>query len=132
MSRVGPRRRAVRVLGIVLLLAGLMAMHGFQVTVNTMDASGLMTVHATHAQHDATHAQHEKPSSPREHRHDHPGGEVCLWLLVALFALVLAALGRCALDRVGRAPARGPGARTDVRGRAPPTRTIFQLAVLRL
>ncbi|MFC0040429.1 DUF6153 family protein [Actinomadura rayongensis] len=117
--------RLLRVLGVVLLLAGLMAMHGFQVTVNTMDASGPMTVHATHA-------QHEKPSPAQEHRHDHPAGEVCLWLLVALFAFVLAALGRCALERVGRSPARGPKPRADVRGRAPPTRTIFQLAVLRL
>jgi hypothetical protein len=117
-------------LGVVI--AGLMAMHGVQ-TSGPAGMSGIPVVDMP-STHSAAGPQgpHEPmpPAAPMPGDH-HPGGQVCLGLLVLAIALVLMFNGIIARTTV-RTGSPGIRIRTMLLlvGRPPPS--IYHLAVLRL
>jgi hypothetical protein len=136
--------------GLLLLTAvftGLLAMHGVQSTPAPSVASGLPGFHMSHADPmpagsagsagsvrgphaaDASMAAADDPAGGLP-THQHPGGQVCLGLLVAagLLMLLVGALARRP-GITGRAPSRRLWRVSAVR---PPPPSIFRLAVLRL
>jgi hypothetical protein len=119
---------------MAFLTAGLFAMHGLQPSASPLDMPGVPLVasvdmHAADAGHAGGHpAQHHSPESP-EHRH--PGGQMCLGLLViaTLFLLSAVLIRRTARRSAVRHPA-GPA--HEHKGRPPPPPSIYRLSVLRL
>jgi Family of unknown function (DUF6153) len=120
--------------GLLLLAfvtAGLLAMHGLQPSSSPTDMPGIPLVAA--ADMHATDAGHAgvRPSQHRSPAHQHPGGQMCLALLViaALFLLSAILIGRAAWRCALRRPA-GPA--HEHKGRPPPPPSIYRLSVLRL
>ena len=141
-----------------LMVAGLFAMHGLQATDGPMATHGvpLMSAHGGHAQmapaaeagprpaHEKTGAAlaqamagspekagsgRPSPDSPASH---HPGGRMCLGLLiVASLLILLTVLIRRSRLVSSRCRRRDP-ALHEYAGRPPPTPSIFTLSVLRL
>ncbi|GAA4604901.1 hypothetical protein GCM10023195_16830 [Actinoallomurus liliacearum] len=134
-----PHRSGVPAPGGLLLLAltlfGLFAMHGLQATAGPTDthaAAVVMTMPgADHPDAETGHHHASAPSHAPSGRHDHPGGQMCLALLVLATLLVLAAAFVGRRDASG-APGRPHGRGHESQGRAPPRPSIFQLSVLRL
>lgn len=129
---------------VAALFTGLLAMHGLQSTQSPLSASGLPGVHTARSgpMPDVvpTHVSNGvgvgvgatiDGSSGGLPVHRHPGGEVCLGLFAAtwLLMLLIVAFG---LRPGRRGVARPRRPRRFAPGRSPPTRSIFQLAVLRL
>jgi hypothetical protein len=117
---------------LALMAAGLFAMHGLQPSASPMDMPGVPLVasadmHAADTGHAGGHSsQHHSPG------HEHPGGQMCLGLLViaALFLLSAVLIRRAAWRSGLRRPA-GPA--HEHRGRPPrPPPSIYRLSVLRL
>lgn len=119
------------------LICCVLLMHGFQASNSPADMSGLPTMstgHAPMAAHEAG-SRGPRPSSGDQlpdSNHDHPGGQVCLALLmlVGLVAMLLAT----GFIRQSVLPALRSMARSGPRSesRSPPRPSILQLAVLRL
>jgi len=120
------------VLLLMFVIAGLLLMHGVQASASPTDIRGVPMVSASGIHGTGAHEGH-MGGQPCDHcsGHQHPGGQMCLALLVigALFLFTVMLIRR----RLERLAARRPdeGAYRH-RGRAPPTPSIFQLAVLRL
>lgn len=115
---------------LALVTAGLFAMHGLQPAAGPMDTPGVpmaasVEVHTV----DAGHAG-GRPSQDHPRGHQHPGGQMCLALLViaTLFLLSAALIPRTAWRAAVRRPA-DPA--YEHKGRPPPTPSIYQLSVLR-
>jgi hypothetical protein len=137
-SRQRRSRAPVASPGGLLLLAltmfGLFAMHGLQATASPVDIHpAAIAVAMPGMSHTSAETRHHMTMPPGHHSpgHKHPGGQVCLALLVmaALLALSATLIGR------SRRPvaASGPTRRVrDHQGRAPPPPSVFQLSVLRL
>lgn len=124
---------------VVPLLLGLFAMHGVQATpspTHTGPVAVLITAASPAPTSPHSGDQHGSPApSPRGEHAVHPGGQVCLGLLVAAVLLLLLTLAqrlrripllvtRALRDATRMAPASG------TRGRQTPL--IYRLAVLRL
>jgi Family of unknown function (DUF6153) len=130
-----PRRLPLLSFGL-LLLFGVLAMHGMQVSRDPSEMTGLPLASAV-AVHDAAPSQsmalHHAPGTdqPSDHHQDHPGGQVCLAILVMLFliGLVIARFRRAALAAVARALA---GTHVPPVGRPPSRPSLHRLSVLRL
>ncbi|MEV5703982.1 DUF6153 family protein [Actinoallomurus sp. NPDC052274] len=120
---------------LALTLLGLFAMHGLQATAGPTDTHAsavLMAMSGTdHPEAEAGHHPASAPSHAPSGRHDHPGGQMCLALLVLATLLILAAAFVGRRDASG-APGRPLGRGHEAQGRAPPRPSIFQLSVLRL
>jgi hypothetical protein len=118
--------------GLLLLMsviAGLMLMHGVQASAGPTDIRGIPLVSSSADAHPSmTSMGHSCGHGCDDHQH--PGGQMCLALLVlgALF-LVAALLIRCRRERTAARRPATPGHRHP--GRPPPTPSIFQLSVLR-
>nr|WP_241755352.1 DUF6153 family protein [Actinomadura sp. RB99] len=120
----------------LLLLFGVLAMHGVQASPSPSDMSGVPLT-SVGAVHDAVPAHsmalHDAPGKdmPGDHHQEHPGGQVCLAILAILFLLCFVAvlLGRDSLAVVSRALAR---VRALLVGRPPPRPSLHRLSVLRL
>jgi uncharacterized protein DUF6153 len=123
-------RRAPGVAGVLLLLsvfAGLLLMHGVQSSAGPTDIRGIPLMSSAPMHSSGEHAGH----SCHCDGHQHPGGQMCLALLVLGSLLLFGAL-------LVRSPYSSA---THVRpvvhghghpGRPPPVPSIFQLSVLRL
>ncbi|MEV4002767.1 DUF6153 family protein [Actinomadura sp. NPDC049753] len=144
---VGRPRRPVRpdVLRLasgLLVLLGLLAMHGFQSTASPAEMSGvpLTSMAAGHAAPAAEAAtghrppQDDRPGGHHSDRHpDHPGGQVCLAMLTLLALALVAALLALRLRRSPPvAVSRPPRVRILLVGRPPPRPSLHRLSVLRL
>ncbi|MFL6053019.1 MAG: DUF6153 family protein [Actinoallomurus sp.] len=113
-------------------MLGLFAMHGLQAESSPADTHPAATVVAMSGM-SHTDAKTGHPTTPSHHPpgHEHPGGQMCLAMLVMAVLLVLSAVfvGR----REGSVAPSGPAGRGhDQQGRAPPPLSVFQLSVLRL
>jgi len=108
-----------------MLVVGLVAMHGVQAS-GPEGMSGVPVISMS----DMHSAPDQQPLSPMPGHH-HPGGQVCLGLLVLAIALALTCIGLTAGTTARAGPAGRP-IRTLLLlvGRPPPS--IYQLAVLRL
>ncbi|GAA4629374.1 hypothetical protein GCM10023196_049860 [Actinoallomurus vinaceus] len=119
---------------LALTMLGLFAMHGLQSTTGPVETHpatvaaampGMAHTSAETGHHMGVPPSHDSPG------HKHPGGQICLALLVVAGLLVMAAVfvGRSrsplAMDSAAK---RG----RDDQGRAPPPPSVFQLSVLRL
>jgi Family of unknown function (DUF6153) len=117
---------------LMFVIAGLLLMHGVQASTSPTDIRGLPMVSASVMHGTGDHEEHlgGHPCGNCS-GHQHPGGQMCLALLVigALFLFTVMLIGRL----LGRPMSRrsGEGAYRH-RGRAPPPPSIFQLAALRL
>ncbi|MEU9873691.1 DUF6153 family protein [Actinomadura verrucosospora] len=144
---VGRPRRSVRpdVLRLasgLLVLLGLLAMHGFQSTASPAEMGGvpLTSMAAGHAAPAAeAMAGHRPPRGDRPGGHhsdrhpDHPGGQVCLAMLTLLALALVAALLALRLRRSPpMAVSRPPRVRILLVGRPPPRPSLHRLSVLRL
>jgi hypothetical protein len=116
---------------MAFLTAGLFAMHGLQPSASPLDMPGVPLVasadmHAADAGHPGGH-----PSQDHSPGHRHPGGQMCLALLViaTLFLLSAVLIRRTAWRFAVRRPA-GPA--HEHKGRPPPPPSIYRLSVLRL
>lgn len=136
MSGQRPRQPSTQIImlgGSLLLgglLIGLLAMHGVQASGPAgMPGIAVTSMNAMDPAH-----EHHDPQAPGRSgpgpEHQHPGGQVCLGLLV--FAFMLALLALTVMRRRERPPALVERAQRLLlhRGRPPPS--IYQLAVLRL
>ncbi|MCO5990270.1 DUF6153 family protein [Actinoallomurus spadix] len=130
---------------LTLTVLGLFAMHGLQATASPADthpaALSLVMPADTHPAdvslampamgRSETAAGHHGPTPSHDSPgHRHPGGGMCLALLVMATLLILSAVfvrRRRRWAPVGRPAGRGK----DRLGRAPPPPSIFQLSVLR-
>jgi uncharacterized protein DUF6153 len=118
---------------LALTLFGLFAMHGLQATAGPTDtpATAVVMVMPGTGNAETVHHPASSPSHDRSGHHGHPGGQMCLALLVLATLLVLTAafVGHRDVSGVpGRSFGRGRGSP----GRAPPRPSIFRLSVLRL
>jgi Family of unknown function (DUF6153) len=130
---VGPLKRARRrfhrgtPLCLLLLFAGLMAMHGVQASPGPMEmaAAPLASISGTAHHHVVV------GDPPGDHHPDHPSGQMCLgMLLISLLVALLFALLRVMRVAVAVRPAaRRPVSRG---GRSPPGPSLHRLSVLRL
>jgi hypothetical protein len=124
--------------GLLLLafvVAGLFAMHGIQAATSPSDVPGLpvMAAGPAHVASTGEAGRCSTPACPAHHRtpgHRHPGGQMCLALLVlaALFVLAVVVIHRT-VARPGTCGLAGSAGGHP--GRPPPTPSIFQLSVLR-
>ncbi|MBC6460167.1 hypothetical protein [Actinomadura sp. HBU206391] len=71
-------------------LTGLLAMHGLQASASPSDISGIpanlmntMAAADRHADHQPQTTENDQPQHPPAHKH--PGGQVCLGLLILVF-----------------------------------------------
>jgi hypothetical protein len=124
-SRTPPRA----VPGLLLLMsviAGLMLMHGVQASAGPTDIRGIPLVSAS----SDAHRTMGHPGGHGHGDHRHPGGQMCLALLVfgALLLITALLIRRRREPAIARRPAT-PGHRHP--GRPPPAPSIFQLSVLR-
>ncbi|MGI5229625.1 DUF6153 family protein [Actinoallomurus sp. CA-142502] len=128
-------RRAPGVAGMLLLLfvtAGLLLMHGVQSSASPTDIRGVPLMPATTTSMPAGHGEHAVGHSCPCDGHHHPGGQMCLALLVLGSLLLFGALlvrsvpGRTTPPPGAAVPGHGHS------GRSPPPPSIFQLSVLRL
>jgi hypothetical protein len=120
------------VLLLMFVIAGLLLMHGVQASASPTDIRGLPLVSASDMHTTGNHEGHVggQPCDDCS-GHQHPGGQMCLALLVIGALVVFTAM--LIHRRLGRSMARRPGeAAYRHHGRAPPKPSIFQLAVLRL
>jgi hypothetical protein len=134
-TRCAPRVSLSGLLLLAFVVAGLFTMHGIQASSSPNDMPGLPVMAAGHVQ--ATHTGAAYPHCPPPDRpahhipgHRHPGGQMCMALLVmvAMFVLTVTFVGRTA----GRSTMCGPaGPACEQRGRPPPRPSIFHLSVLR-
>jgi hypothetical protein len=118
------------VLLLMFVIAGLLLMHGVQSSTGPTDIRGVPLVSAadTHAAHQGHMGGHPCDDCSG---HRHPGGQMCLALLVIGALILFTAM--LVHRRPERSAARRPGEGAyRHRGRAPPRPSIFQLAVLRL
>ncbi|WP_433173711.1 DUF6153 family protein [Actinoallomurus sp. CA-150999] len=131
-------REAARSPGRLLLMAltmlGLFAMHGLQATASPAETHPTaVAVAMPGMNHTSAETGHHMTVPPAHHPsgHQHPGGQVCLALLVMAALLLLAAafVGR---SRRPAATVGSAGRGYGHQGRAPPRPSIFQLSVLRL
>lgn len=119
---------------MALTMLGLFAMHGLQATASPVDLRpSAITVAMPGMSDVSAEAGHHAVAPPSHHspRHQHPGGHVCLALLVMAALLILSAVSA---GHAGRLFAAGglAGKGREHQGRAPPPPSIFQLSVLRL
>ena len=120
----------------LLLVFGVLAMHGVQASSSPSDMTGVPLTSVS-AVHDAapghSMALHDAPGKgmPGDHHQEHPGGQVCLAILALLFLLgfVAVLLGRDSPAVVSRVLAR---VRALPVGRPPPRPSLHHLSVLRL
>ncbi|MCO5968469.1 DUF6153 family protein [Actinoallomurus soli] len=124
---------------LALTLLGLFAMHGLQATTGPTDThasaivamSGMADTDAGMHHADAGAGRHRvSPPSHVPAGHRHPGGQMCLGLLVMATLLLLAAAFAGRRD-VADGTIRPIGRGRDSLGRAPPRPSIFRLCVLR-
>jgi hypothetical protein len=125
-----------RLLLLAAVFGGLFVMHGVQATPSPVQASGAMVgstrpdpgMRTTPA---AVHAMAEPSHGPGGHSgHSHPGGTICLALLVLAGLVLLTAAGH-----IGLRPPRPAGRPLPLGRRGPPRArppTVYQLSVLRL
>ncbi|MGI5417600.1 DUF6153 family protein [Actinomadura luteofluorescens] len=138
--RRSARRDVLSLASGLLVLLGLLAMHGFQATsspagMNGVPLTSMAAGHAVPVTAAVTGHRPPRGDRPGDHhsdRHpDHPGGQVCLAMLT-LFALALALLAL----RLRRSPPRAVSRPARVRillvGRPPPRPSLHRLSVLRL
>ncbi|GAA2108584.1 DUF6153 family protein [Actinomadura alba] len=121
---------------LIALLTGLLAMHGLQASASPNDSSGIpanlvtsMVAADRHADHPSQHATENDPSQHAP-AHKHPGGQVCLGLLILFLLVVLPPGGR------HRWPRRSVTVRSILASRQrdggrPPPPSLSQLSVLR-
>jgi hypothetical protein len=115
-----------------MLVAGLMAMHGMQAA----SPAGMSGVPVVGMHHPGSAAARHMPGEPMDPAapmpaHDHPGGQVCLGLLVLAITLALTYIGLIAPAVIrNRSPGRRIRTLLLLVGRPPPS--IYHLAVLRL
>ncbi|URM96607.1 DUF6153 family protein [Actinomadura madurae] len=116
----------------MLVLLGVLAMHGFQASPSPVEMPGVpFSMSAGHAM--ATGVEHPAPAKdqPDDHHGDHPGGQVCLAMLTMLVLL-------SALLVLYRRGSTAVAAESLVRvrillvGRPPPRPSLHRLSVLRL
>jgi hypothetical protein len=130
------RRRSHRgtPLCLLLLFAGLMAMHGIQASPGPMEmaAAPLASTAAPPTSAGASAHHHVVVGDPPgDHHPDHPSGQMCLgMLLISLLVALLFGLFRVMrAAAVARRPALTPVPRG---GRSPPGPSLHRLSVLRL
>jgi Family of unknown function (DUF6153) len=111
---------------LMSVIAGLLLMHGVQATASPTDIRGVPLV-ASSDMHGATTRPGGHPCHCDDHQH--PGGQMCLALLVlgALFLFTALFAGRPERTKPHLPAERGHGHP----GRPPPAPSIFQLSVLR-
>jgi hypothetical protein len=115
---------------LMLVIAGLLLMHGVQSSAGPTDIRGVPLVSSSQMHQPATGEGRSGGHSCDCNDHQHPGGQMCLALLVlgALF-LLATLLIRCRRERT---TTRRPAGRGHAHpGRPPPAPSIFQLSVLR-
>ncbi|GAA2133664.1 DUF6153 family protein [Actinomadura napierensis] len=114
-------------LRLLLLLSGLMAMHGLQAAPGPMEMSAAPLASVA----DATHHHVVVGDPPSDHHPDHPSGQMCLgMLLLSLLGALLFGLFRLMrVDVTVRRAVRTPARRG---GRSPPGPSLHRLSVLRL
>lgn len=133
------RERCRRVLkpplGLLLLL-GVLAMHGFQSSSSPSDMTGVpLTAMSAghHAVPSASASVHHSPGAghPGADHQDHPGGQVCLAMLsmISFLGAIAALVLREPMTVVRRLLDRGRILRS---GRPPPRPSLHLLSVLRL
>ncbi|HEU5025740.1 MAG TPA: DUF6153 family protein [Spirillospora sp.] len=112
---------------LLLLFAGLMAMHGLQASPGPMEMAAAPLASAPGSAHH--HVVVGDP--PGDHHPDHPSGQMCLgMLLISLLVALLFGLFRLMRAAVAaRRPVRTPVPRG---GRSPPGPSLHRLSVLRL
>lgn len=136
------RRGVLHLASGLLVLLGLLAMHGFQATSGPAEMSGVPLASMT-AGHGAPvtdavtghrPSRDDRPGGHHSDRHpDHPGGQVCLAMLTMLALALVAALLALRL-RKPPPPAVSRPARVRIPpvGRPPPRPSLHRLSVLRL
>ncbi|NDU72387.1 hypothetical protein GWI34_07075 [Actinomadura sp. DSM 109109] len=118
----------------LLVLLGVMAMHGFQASPSPSETAGVAVMAMTdgHEAAPSTSKPLHHPSSGEDQPGDHhPGGQVCLAILTMLsfLAAIVALFARGPMTVAGRIPARVRGL---FAGRPPPRPSLHRLCVLRL
>ncbi|MCO6006142.1 DUF6153 family protein [Actinoallomurus purpureus] len=119
---------------LALTMLGLFAMHGLQATASPVEMRpATVAVVMPGMGHTSAETGHDMsvPPSHDAPGHKHPGGQICLALLVVAALLILYAVfvGRSRRPVATVSPA---GLGSGSRGRAPPGPSVFQLSVLRL
>jgi Family of unknown function (DUF6153) len=117
---------------LALTMLGLFAMHGVQAETSPVDTHPAASVITVFGMSDmGTETGHRTPPSHHAPVHEHPGGQVCLAIVVMAALLIL---GTVFIGRSEHAVRTGAPARRehDHQGRAPPPPSILQLSVLRL
>jgi Family of unknown function (DUF6153) len=125
------RWAAPSLLVLMFVMAGLMLMHGVQASASPTDTRGVPLVSSSDTHQTTMHKGHPGGHSCHCNDHQHPGGQMCLALLVlgalAMFTVLLMR------RRLARTTARRPATPGHGHpGRPPPGPSIFQLSVLRL
>ncbi|MDL4815045.1 DUF6153 family protein [Actinomadura opuntiae] len=122
----------------LLLLLGVLAMHGLQASPNPSQMTGLpltsaATVHDAAPSHSM--APHHPPGTnqPDDHHQDHPGGQVCLAFLAMLLLLgLVSVLFRRSAPAVAALAFALARMHVLPVGRPPPRPSLHYLSVLRL
>jgi hypothetical protein len=120
----------------LLLLFGVLAMHGFQASPGPSEMTGvpltaMSTGHDPESSASVTAHHSLGGHQPGDHRKDHPGGEICLAMLtmITLIGAVIALFRREPAAAAQRILFR---ARILLVGRSPPGPSLHGLGVLRL
>ncbi|REE99969.1 hypothetical protein DFJ69_5488 [Thermomonospora umbrina] len=131
-----PRPDGGLLLGLALVFC-VLGMHGLQASASPVDriAPPFPAVIAGHTTGDPAttrHSQQHGTDEPAEPHQDHPGGEVCLAMLVIVgLAALLPVMRRVRTLVTVRARTRTTTG-GSAGGRSPPAPTLFRLVVLRL